>query len=239
MSETSHVPGSSAEVKNRGLRINKMMKLSDKTDRFFFLAGVVLLLSELWKQLTLTFVVGGGHYDWEYFPFQLCSMPMYICLLIGIVKSAQVKTALYTFLMDFGLLGGIAAFFDTSGMHYSLTALTVHSFLWHFCLIAIGIAAGFSKKGSTPVKGFLSGASVYGAGCVFAAALNVAAHPLGYINMFYISPYYPMSQVVFDHIAAVLGNNCGIFIYIGCCVLGGGVMHGFWCMKYLHEQRIL
>lgn len=68
------------------------------------------------------------------------------CLLIGVVRSVPVKRALYTFLMDFGLLGGIAAFFDTSGMFYPLTSLTVHSFGWHICLILLGVAAGFTKK---------------------------------------------------------------------------------------------
>lgn len=216
-----------------------MKNIKSKTDRIFFMAGLLLLSSELWKQLTLTYVVNGGHYDWAYFPFQLCSMPMYICLLMGIVKSAPVKRALYTFLMDFGLLGGIAAFFDTSGMFYPLTSLTVHSFGWHICLILLGLAAGFSGRGDTTVRGFIRGAFIYGLGCVFATALNVAAHPLGVINMFYISPYYPMGQVIFDHIAAVLGNGPGIGIYLGCCVLGGGVMHGFWCMRYLHHEGIL
>ena len=216
-----------------------MKLLKDKTDRLFFAAGVLLAASELWKQLTLTYAVNGGRYDWEYFPFQLCSMPMYICLLIGIVKNGKVKRALYTFLMDFGLLGGIAAFFDTSGMFYPLTALTIHSFGWHICLILLGVAAGFTKRGDTTVRGFSRGVLIYGLGCVFATALNVAAHPLGFINMFYISPYYPMEQVIFDHIAAVLGNGWGIGIYLGCCILGGGVMHGFWCMKYLHEEGFI
>ena len=52
-----------------------------KTDGFFFTCGLFMLSGEIWKQLTLTFILGGGQYNWWYFPFQLCSIPMYILLI--------------------------------------------------------------------------------------------------------------------------------------------------------------
>ena len=41
---------------------------------------MLMFCSEIWKQFTLTFAIGGGSYIWWYFPFQLCSIPMYILL---------------------------------------------------------------------------------------------------------------------------------------------------------------
>ena len=55
---------------------------------FFFLWGIIMLVSEIWKQYTLTFVLGQGHYNLWYLPFQLCSIPMYVCLLIPWVKKS-------------------------------------------------------------------------------------------------------------------------------------------------------
>ena len=52
-----------------------------KTDIFFLICGLFMLSGEIWKQLTLTFILGGGQYNWWYFPFQLCSIPMYILLI--------------------------------------------------------------------------------------------------------------------------------------------------------------
>ena len=86
--------------------------------KFFLCCGIVLILSELWKQWTLTFHLNNGYYDWWYFPFQLCSIPMYICTALPFVHGLKIRRCLLAFLMDFGLLGGIFAFFDTSGMHY-------------------------------------------------------------------------------------------------------------------------
>ena len=112
------------------------------SDRVFFLCGVLMLCSEVWKQLVLTFSLGHGAYNWWYFPFQLCSIPMYVLLAYPWVRRESVRRMLLAFLMSFGLLGGIAVFADTSGLMYPLPTLTVHSWAWHFLLILIGISAG-------------------------------------------------------------------------------------------------
>lgn len=44
--------------------------------------------------------------------------------------------------MCYTLLSGMMAFADTSGMHYPLIILTVHSYVWHILLILIGTASG-------------------------------------------------------------------------------------------------
>lgn len=66
--------------------------LSRKTERKFFIrllffCGVILAASEIYKQLFLYYVVNQEQYDWWYFPFQLCSLPMYFCLLLPLVKT--------------------------------------------------------------------------------------------------------------------------------------------------------
>ena len=89
------------------------------SDRLFFLFGLLMLCSEVWKQLTLTFPVGHGVYNLWYFPFQLCSIPMYIFLVLPFVRPEKIRQALLCFLMCYALLGGIAVFADTSGLHRS------------------------------------------------------------------------------------------------------------------------
>lgn len=56
---------------------------------FFFTCGILMAASEIWKQLTLTFLINHGAYDWWYFPFQLCSIPMYICLILPVISSQK------------------------------------------------------------------------------------------------------------------------------------------------------
>lgn len=196
-----------------------------RIDNFFFFCGLSMLFSEIWKQCCLTFFINGSSYDWWYFPFQLCSVPMYLTLLYPWIKSSKAKLILHTFLMDFALLGGIFAFFDTSGMQYPIPALTIHSYLWHILLIFLGITAGFTQPG----KSLFSGAAVlYGLGCVIATFLNLCFHSFGTLNLFYINPYLPMQQPVFRWFARYLGNPAGICCYMGASVFGAWLIHQIW-----------
>ncbi|WP_443089715.1 TMEM164 family acyltransferase [[Clostridium] scindens] len=64
--------------------IIKARRLSDmrKQNHFYLYCGILILLSELWKQWCLTYILNHRQYNWWYFPFQPCSIPMYLCLVI-------------------------------------------------------------------------------------------------------------------------------------------------------------
>ena len=199
-----------------------------KHDLFYQYCGILMLVSEIWKQWTLTTVLNHGEYDWWYFPFQLCSIPMYICLLLPWTTSARLKKTLISFLMNFCLLGGIFVFFDTSGMHYGYAPLTIHSFAWHILLIILGIYSGLSKQADYSPKGYLRCVLLYLICCAIATIFNLVFYSHGSINMFYISPYYQMTQKVFCQIAKHLGNYTSIFIYILSNLIGGSIIHTIW-----------
>ena len=217
------------------------------------LAGFVMLASELWKQWTLTYAINDGHYIWWYLPFQLCSIPMYICLTLGILfllscytdSSAcrttycHISSRLQSFLMDFGLLGGIFAFFDTSGMHYGYLPLTIHSYAWHILLITLGFISGLDHRTDHTKKGLQFSVYLYLGCCLIATVLNLTLYPLGTINMFYISPHYTMQQKVFCQIAKALGNGWGIGSYIAMSVVGAGVLHKGWNLLYRRHSPVL
>lgn len=198
------------------------------SDRFFRFCGILMLISEIWKQYCLTYIVNNGTYNWWYFPFQLCSIPMYVCLLIPFSASSKIRGVLLAFLMDFGLLGGIFTFFDTTGMHYSYRPLTIHSFAWHILLIIIGVYAGLCRASDHSLSGFAKCTCLFLVCCLAATLFNLAFHPYGQINMFYISPYHFMGQIVFRDIAGILGNTAGILIYILSIIIGAGLLHLSW-----------
>ena len=90
--------------------------------------------------------------------------------------------------MDIGLLSGIGAFLDTSGMHYPLPFLTCHSYLWHILLITIGIICGFSGISDYTWRGFRLMAVLFAALCGAATILNLIIGRIHTIDLFYISP---------------------------------------------------
>ena len=202
-----------------------------RSDILFFLCGVIMSVSEIWKQLTLTFVLGGGSYNWWYFPFQLCSIPMYLLLLYPWLRGERPRRILLAFLMSYTLLGGIAVFADTSGLHYPLTALTVHSYLWHILLILVGILSGltcFRGAHGKALRAFAGSTGLYLFCCVLAELFNLAFDRFGTINMFYINPGYQMQQIVFSNLSVRIGNTPAILLYIASTIFGAFLLFLIW-----------
>lgn len=222
-----------------------------RIEKILFFIGIFLLTSEILKQLLLTFVVNVGHYNLWYFPFQLCSLPMYLLVLYPFLRTQSARNTTLGFLATYNLLGGIAVFFDTSGMHYPLLILTVHSYLWHILLIVTGILSGIllvQKSATVPslsyskdMKRQLTDASMhhllpsfsritllYILFALIAEYLNHILDSFGEINLFYINPNYRMEQIFFVKIGELYGNNSAILIYILATIFGAGILYGVW-----------
>lgn len=217
--------------------------------KIFFLCGILMLCSEIWKQLVLTFILGNGTYNWWYFPFQLCSIPMYVLLAYPWLRREGARRMLLAFLMSYCLLGGVAVFADTSGLQYPLPALTVHSWSWHILLILIGLGAGtvycrrlysdaknviFSRTLSKtfPLRPFFHATVLYLACCLAAEAFNLSLDRYGLINMFYINPDLQMQQIVFRNLVPVIGNLPAILTYIAAVCAGAFLFFLFWNLAF-------
>ncbi|MDO4514984.1 MAG: YwaF family protein, partial [Lachnospiraceae bacterium] len=184
-------------------------KLSQKKqDLLLIFLAFLFPVSELGKQILL-YRSNHFSYDWWYFPFQLCSMPIYLLPLYCFLpkKLKKIRLTLANFLVDFGMLGGIFAFADTSGLHSSMTILTIHSYLWHFLMIFLGFFLIFANKNSTRPKDFLPPGALFLLLAIIATGFNFTFYSCGTINLFYISPHYRMGQIVFRDLALYTGQD--------------------------------
>lgn len=210
-----------------------------QTTFLLFTCGLILALTEIYKQLFIYYIENNGSYDWWYFPFQLCSVPMYLGLLIPFVPQ-KLRNIFYTFIQDFGLLGGIMALAEPSGLMHPYWTLTIHGFLWHFILIFMGLTCAFHSpaKNAQPdrknhietVRTYLPVIPLFLICAAIATAINVLSHPYGNADMFYISPYYPNGQIVFHQISLVIGTFSGNCLYLASVLLGGFIIHTF-CLE--------
>ena len=143
-------------------------------------------------------------------------------------------------------------------MRYPLPALTLHSYLWHFAMIFLGlflILSGRHSRSSSAARqgsayapgqplsrsrraahgnggekvrkssGFLPAAILFLILAGIAELLNFLLRGRGSIDMFYISPWEPSTQVVLRDIAARLGRGPEILLYLGLILLGAGLIH--------------
>ena len=203
-------------------------KLRTRSEAFrlhlLFACGVFLAFSEVYKQLFLYYIENNRHYDWWYFPFQLCSLPMYLCLLLPFVPH-KYQRIFCTFMYNYNLLGAVMVFVDPSGLMHPYWTLTLHGFIWHILLIFIGLLIAFSRMVLPTAKGFWQSTAVFTVGCVIATIINVTSHPYGNADMFYITPYYATTQIVYSQIAAKFGIFAGNAVYVLSIILGAWLLH--------------
>lgn len=197
-----------------------------KKDAFrliLWVCGILLAVSEIYKQLFLYQVVNGGCYDWWYFPFQLCSTPIYLCLVFPLLPRGLPRKTAATYLKSFGFLGGIMALMEPSGLMHPYWTLTLHGLLWHILLVFIALLCAASGLAGRSARDFLWAALLFSLFCLVATFINVLTG--GKADMFYISPYYPITQVVFHQISLTLGILPGIAIYLTSICTGAFLCH--------------
>ncbi len=100
--------------------------------------GLFLMFCEGYKLLFYYYVIGHGSFQWWVFPFQLCSIPMYLCVAANLTHSEAVRRTIYTFLCTYNLLGGFLALLEPSGLCHGYWTLTIHAFVWHTLLVFSG-----------------------------------------------------------------------------------------------------
>lgn len=115
-------------------------------------------------------------------------------------------------------------------MRYALPALSVHSYLWHFAMIFLGFFLIFSRKHSGIPLRFLRSAILFLLLSGIAELLNLLLHKKGSIDMFYISPWKPATQVILRDIAARIGRWPEILLYLCLILAGAGLIHIFSCL---------
>lgn len=204
----------------RALREALPLRQRDCPDpgRLLLLCGVCLAAGEIYKQLFLYLIVNEGSYDWWYFPFQLCSTPMYLCLIFPFLPRGKVRDAVSVYLQSFGFLGGIMALLEPSGLMHPYWTLTLHGLLWHIMLIFIACCCTASGLTSQKSSGILPALPLFFLFCLMAMAVNIFTG--GRADMFYISPYYPVTQVVFHEISIAAGIGPGIALYLASICAG-------------------
>ncbi len=205
----------------------------NSSDRVFrivlFSVGTALLLSEVYKQLYYLYADGSEGYDWYIFPFQLCSVPMYLSVFAGCLKKGAVRDAVCEYLASIGFLGGIMAYLEPSGILKPTYFTLIHSCLWHALLIFLAMYILFTGNACRRPKDYQRALPVLGGVVLTATTLNILFRNKPDFNMCYISPFYGTPLAVFKSFDSVFEEALGVFpgrivsigVYLLALVLGG------------------
>ena len=199
----------------------KLRNATEKQNKIIlFSVGLILLLIEIYKLAFYYYNVGHGHIVWKVFPFQLCSLAMYLCLSIPFIKKQTTKTLLYNFLIAFNYPGGLISILIPNGLIHKYIALTIHAFLWHSILLFIGFYLFFSKRAGFAKDEFKNSLKYFYFTVILALVINIIFHNAGYINMFYISPFYNSPIFIFNKINQQFGWFINFILYTSAMAIG-------------------
>jgi len=168
--------------------------------------SMILILLEVCKQLYCTYVMNGGTYSWWIFPFQLCSVPMYLGAALPYLKQKGQETVC-GFLAAYTFTGAVLALLYPEDMMKNGLILMCHSFFYHFAILFESLLVISSR---------MYGDKFYRIFILFLVLSGIAEliNLIVPADCFYISPYYIQSQPVFDVIAEKLGIWPEIVIYL-------------------------
>ncbi len=214
----------------------RLRNLGEKGSRRLLLGvGAFLIVTEIYKQLFYYYHIGGGSYQWWIFPFQLCSIPMYFCVIAPLLRRGKLQHAMFCFMTTFNLLGGAISFAEPSGLVHEYWTLTLHAFLWHMCLVFVGFYLIASGRGARTLRDYRYAAITFGVLCVVAFGINLSLFNVseGSINMFYVGPRNS-PLIVFKQISEAAGWYVSTLLYIPAVCLGSFLI---FLPRYLRMRR--
>ncbi len=183
-----------------------------------YICGILMIAGEIWKQWFVARYVYPGIRSMWFFPWQLCSMAMYCSAIVPFLKG-KAQEAVLVFLSSFSVIGAVFALCVPEDMMRPQILLFCHSFLYHAVMLIEGIAALRILKHRSRAP-FMPSLILFLLMAFAAELINVASHLIIHdiryeANMFYITPFYPSTQMVFHEIAVHAGICVEIIVYLG------------------------
>ncbi|MBQ3291902.1 MAG: YwaF family protein [Mogibacterium sp.] len=187
-------------------------------DEYLIYSGWILAVLEVYKQLFIYFVINDGVYNWWFFPFQLCSVPMYLCVLLPLVQGS-IRESFLTFMSSYTLISAAAALIYPEDFLRPYITLTAHGFIWHGILLFISLLLLFSNVPDRSIRGFVRATGLF----IVLSAVAVLINALVDTYMFYLNPYHNSPQPLVGTVQNALGIPAGLILYILAIIIAAGL----------------
>ena len=106
--------------------------------RMLMIAWAVLVLMETYRQLLYAVHFDNPvywDYDWNAFPFQFCSSPLFLFPLAALPKSERVRDVFRMFFATFSLFAGLAVMFYPEGAFSSFIGISIQTMVHHGTMV--------------------------------------------------------------------------------------------------------
>lgn len=159
-----------------------------------FGVALTVILLEIYKIINFGCTYENGvefNFEWYSFPWQFCSTPMYVGLLVGIIRKGKVHNALCAYLATYAIFAGAAVMVYPGDVFIETIGINIQTMICHGSMISIGIYLLYTGYVKLEHKTILKALPVFASVLAVAMIMNEIAHAKGMddFNMFYISPY--------------------------------------------------
>lgn len=188
-----------------------------KTKNVLLVMSIIMLIFEIYKQLSFSFTDGIWHYSWYIFPFQFCSVPMYVAFIASLTKNRKLEKDLYAFLATYGLIAGIAVMLYPVTVFVSETLINIQTMVHHGFMVIMGVYLILKNEINLNFKTLLNGFKVFLTLVIIALIVDVLTYYLKIddgLELFYISPFHTSILPVFDIIYEKVPYIIFLFLYI-------------------------
>ena len=100
-------------------------------------------------------------YQWYAFPFQLCTMPIYVCLICCFLRKNKIRDALLSFIAYTTILGSLASAIIPDALFVSDVLVNIHAMWLHLGSLIVSIYILMSKEVKLSREYFFSGIVVF------------------------------------------------------------------------------
>ena len=216
-----------------------VVKFKDADERTFkiivLLFWAAILILEVYKQIVTSFDYIDGtaywRYRWHAFPFQLCSMPLYVLPIILVLKDSRLRDAFISFSSYYLLVAGIAVMIYPGNVFGVTVGTNIQTMFHHGTQVVLGIYFAVRHRRRIDFDFWLLGVKVMTVLCAMVIALNVVAHKMllsngisADFNMFFLSPYHRVELPILSDFAASLPYPAFVLAYILVLTLGSAVI---------------
>ncbi len=195
----------------------------ERVRNIVFWVAVVVILLEIYKQINYSFSYTDGNiafqYQWYAFPWQFCSMPMYVGFLAGIFRKGRIHDSLCAFLATYAMFAGLCVMFYPESVFVETIGINIQTMICHGSMITLGIYLLYSGYVKLEHKTILKAIPVFIISVFTAVILNEIAFQSGLLNdhefnMFFISPYCEPSLPVYSLVQNAVAYPWCLFIYV-------------------------
>ena len=188
-----------------------------------FGTAILVAVLEIYKQINFTFSFDGkeisSDFLWFAFPWQFCSMPMYVGLLAGIFRKGKIHEALCAFLATYSIFAGVCVMLYPVTVFVDTIGINIQTMVCHGSMITIGAYLLYTGYVKMEHRTILKALPVFVVAVLVAMTMNEIAYYTGLLetdefNMFFISRHCAPSLPVYSIVQEVLPYPWCLIIYV-------------------------